>query len=196
MARHGPWGPTPGTSDAWRAWYHRYSTRVYGPGRRTTWLSWIADERVAIGSVPTGDVLPRLPVVGVTHVVNCRAALQTWISQDLSLERALLGPSRVIHAPMWDSGRHQPPRRWAAAAQFSAQALDEDPDARVLVHCHRGRRRSVLVAYAVLRLRGRSAEEAAHLILSHRAEAQLVPAYVASVEDWLAAGGAVASSAW
>jgi hypothetical protein len=42
------------------------------------------------------------------------------------------------------------------------------------------------VAYATLRLRGRSPEDAARLILSHRREAHLVPAYRASVEEWLA----------
>jgi len=79
----------------------------------------------------------------------------------------------------------KPPELWAEAAEFAAAALD-DPDARVLIHCQRGRRRSVLVAYAVLRLRGRSPEDAARLLLDHRVEAHLVPAYRRSVEDWLA----------
>ncbi len=126
-----------------------------------------------------------LPAEGVTHVVNCRASLQTAISGDLAVERALFGPSRVAIAPMWDNGRRHPPRLWAPAAMFAAEALD-DPEARVLIHCQQGRRRSVLVAYAVLRLRGHSGEDAARLILSHRAEARLVPAYRATVEDWLA----------
>jgi len=43
-----------------------------------------------------------------------------------------------------------------------------------------------MLAYAVLRLRGRTAGEAASLVLSHRREAELVPAYVHSVEQWLA----------
>jgi len=131
----------------------------------------------------------RLPGEGITHVVNCRAKLQTFISGDLEVERALFGRSHVAAAPMWDNGRRQPPRLWAPAARFAAGAL-EDPEARVLIHCQQGRRRSVLVAYAALRLRGHSGEDAARLILSHRTEARLVPAYRASVEDWLAAGGA------
>jgi protein-tyrosine phosphatase len=142
-----------------------------------------------VGNLPTAASVVRLPGEGVTHVVNCRARLQTVISQDLSVERALFGPSRVAHAPMWDSGRRQPPRLWAPAALFAAAALEEDPEAGVLVHCQQGRRRSVLVAYAALRLRGWSGEDAARLILSSRAEARLVPAYRASVEDWLAATG-------
>ena len=43
-----------------------------------------------------------------------------------------------------------------------------------------------MVAYAVLRLRGHDPDEAADLVLSSRAPRQLVPAYRASVEDWLA----------
>jgi protein-tyrosine phosphatase len=133
----------------------------------------------------------RLAEEGVTHVVNCRARAQTLFSQDLAVERALFGPSRVAHAPMWDNGRPQPPALWAPAARFAADALEEDPGHRVFIHCQQGRRRSVLVAYATLRLRGHPSEEASRLILANRAEARIVPAYRKSVEDWLA-GGATA----
>jgi protein-tyrosine phosphatase len=175
----------------WRQRCHRYSTRLYGPSRRTTWLSWIGDQRIAIGSLPTGATLSRLPESGVTHIVNCRSTAQTWISQDLAVERALLGPSHVVHAPMWDFGRPQPPRLWSAAAQFATQVLTEDPDAGVLIHCQQGRRRSIMLAYAVLRLRGQDPDQAAALITGHRTEAQLVDAYLMSVEHWLAAGAAL-----
>jgi protein-tyrosine phosphatase len=169
-----------------RAAYNRVSTRVYGPMRGLEGFSWIDAERVAIGSIPVGDAVERLPELGVTHVVNCRAQLQTRISQDLWAERRALGDDHVAHAPMWDNGRRQPPRLWAPAARFAAGALDDDPEARVLVHCQQGRRRSAMVAYAILRLRGHDASDAARLVLSSRASARLVPAYRASVEDWLA----------
>ena len=129
--------------------------------------------------------MSHLPELGVTHVVNCRAQLQTRVSHDLWAERRVFGADRVAHAPMWDRGRPQPPRLWAPAARFAAKALDDDPDAAVLVHCQQGRRRSAMVAYAVLRLRGHDASDAARLVLESRAPASLVPAYRASVEDWL-----------
>jgi protein-tyrosine phosphatase len=97
----------------------------------------------------------------------------------------VLGADRVALAPMWDHGKAQPPALWAPAARFAAAAL-EDPEARVLVHCQQGRRRSVLVAYAVLRLRGLGPEDAAELIMESRGVAHLVPAYRDSVEGWLA----------
>src|SRR5258708_2497503 len=117
-----------------------------------------------------------------------RARGQPLIPQDLAAERELFSRSRVAHAPMWDHGWAQSPRRWSAAVHFAVHAIDQDPESRVFVHCQQGRRRSVLVAYAVLRVLGRSAPEAASLISTHRAEAQLVPAYQTSVEEWLAAG--------
>src|SRR5215813_2938258 len=99
----------------WRARIHRYSTRLYGPSHAATWLTWIADERIAIGTIPTAITIVRLPAEGVTHVVNCRAGAETLLSQDLAVERALFGRAHVAHAPMWDTGRRQHPRRWSAA---------------------------------------------------------------------------------
>jgi protein-tyrosine phosphatase len=133
-----------------------------------------------------GDQVSRLPELGVTHVVNCRADLQTRISQDLWAERQVFGADRVAHAPMWDNGRPQPPRLWAPAALFAAAALEEDRAAGVLIHCQQGRRRSAMVAYSVLRLRGHDPEEAERMVRESRIPARLVPAYRDSVEGWLA----------
>jgi predicted protein tyrosine phosphatase len=178
-------------ADVWRRRVHRWSTRLYGPDPATTWLTWIADERIAIGALPTGSTILRLRAEGVTHVVNCRAGAEAFLSQELAVERTLFGAEHVWRAPMWDHGRRQPPRRWSAAAVCAARVLDEDATAHVLVHCKAGVHRSVMVAYAVLRLRGRPADDAAGLIARHRLEAELLPAYRVSVEDWIATGGAM-----
>lgn len=157
-------------------------------------MTWLGDERIAIGSVPDPALLEQARREGVSHVVNCRAELQTHISQDLWATRQLFGAEKVSHAPMWDSGRPQSPDNWAESALFAARALDADPDARVLIHCQQGRRRSAMVSYATLRLRGRSPEEAAAAILDHRLVAQVVPEYQASVERWLAKRSIAADS--
>ena len=52
---------------------------------------------------------------------------------DLTVERSIFGSSRVAHAPMWDSGLRQHPRRWSAAVHFAARALDDSPDIRVFI---------------------------------------------------------------
>jgi protein-tyrosine phosphatase len=149
-------------------------------------MSWIGTERIAIGSVPPTGLLEDLARQGVTHVVNCRPWLVVRMHGDLAAERAAFGRGQVAHAPMWDLGRRQRARWWADAACFAARVLDDQPQARVLIHCSAGRRRSAILAYAVLRLRGRTADEAASLVLRYRPGAQMVPAYVQSVERWLA----------
>ncbi len=170
----------------------RLTGAVYRPLPATRGHTWIGEERLAIGSLPVADDLARLEDEGVTDVVNCRHTYQTYFSQDLWAERAAFGPEHVMSAPMWDHGRPQRPSAFAAAVRFGAERLDREPDARLLVHCQQGRRRSALVAYGVLRLRGRTPEEASRLILTHRTVARIVPAYRASVEDWLAAGAPIA----
>jgi protein-tyrosine phosphatase len=169
----------------WRAARFRLANLFYGPGTKTRPWTWIGDTRVAIGSLPTPTTLAVLKDrEGVTHVVNCRADKQVRLSGDRDMEQAIFGADHVAHAPMWDHGRPQREEAWTGAAEFGARAL-EDPDAKVLIHCQRGRRRSAMVAYAVLRLRGLSAAQAARAILLHRREAELVPAYRTNVEDWL-----------
>ena len=135
--------------------------------------------------------MARLAEQGVTHVVNCRPGRRCGGRGDLAAERAAFGPERVAHAPMQDHGLRQPPAAWAAAACFAARVLDDQPQARVLIHCTAGRRRSAMLAYAVLRLRGHDRTRAAALLLQYRVEAMLVPAYVRSVERWLATASPV-----
>jgi protein-tyrosine phosphatase len=149
-------------------------------------LNWIGDERIAISSVPSARTVAGLADQGVTHVVNCRPRLDVWWTGDLAAERAAFGPDRVAHAPMQDHGLRQRPAVWAAAARFAVDVLGGQPQAGVLIHCTAGRRRSVMVSYAVLRLRGYDRAAAASLLRRYRPGAQLVPAYVRSVERWLA----------
>lgn len=177
-------------ADRLRRTLGRISTRIYRPKSAGRGFSWIGDERIAIGALPLHGDVEAWRAAGVTHVVNCRAPLQNLISQDLWLERETFGAGHVARAPMWDNGDEHSPERWADAVRFAVAALESDPHARVLVHCQQGRRRSAMVAYAVLRLRGHDEDEAARLVLTHRPVARLVPAYRLAVERWLAAGNA------
>jgi protein-tyrosine phosphatase len=174
-----------GAPQDWSARLRRCSIGLIMSDPHSAMLSWVGGERIAISGLPTKRSVPGLAQQGVTHVVNCRAKPQVKLSGDLSAERAAF-PGRVMHAPMWDLGQRQRPGLWAEAAAFAARALAEDPQARVLIHCHWGKRRSAMLAYAVLRLRGHAEDAAASLVLTHRPQAQLVPNYVHSVEHWLA----------
>jgi protein-tyrosine phosphatase len=157
-------------------------------------LSWIGDERIAVSGVPSARMVARLAEQGVTHVVNCRPRVPVGWWGDLAAERAVFGAERVAHAPMQDHGLRQRPAAWAAAACFAAGVLNDQPQAGVLIHCTAGRRRSIMLAYAVLRLRGHDRAMAAALLLRYRREAMLVPAYVRSVERWLATAAPVTSA--
>jgi len=170
----------------WGARRPRPRMRLPGPDTASPALNWIAGERVAIGGLPPTRLMARLAEQGVTHIVNCRSRAQVRWSGDLAAERVAFGPGRVAHAPMQDHGLRQRPAVWAAAASFAARVLTEQQQAGVLIHCSAGRRRSPMLAYAVLRLRGHAPGQAAALVLSYRTEAELVPAYVRSVEWWLA----------
>ena len=162
------------------------SRGVPGPVAASPALNWIGDERIAISGVPPAAAVAGLAAQGVTHVVNCRPRADVWWAGDLAAERAVFGSGRVAHAPMQDHGLRQRPAVWAAAACFAARVLDDQPQAGVLIHCTAGRRRSAMVAYAVLRLRGHDRTAAAALVQRYRTGAELVPAYVRSVERWLA----------
>ena len=157
-----------------------------GPAPASAALDWIGDERIAIGGVPPAAGVAGLAEQGVTHVVNCRPRADVWWAGDLAAERAAFGPGRVAHAAMQDHGLRQRPAVWAAAACFAARVLNDQPQAGVLIHCTAGRHRSVMLAYAVLRLRGHESTGAAALVLRYRTGAELLPAYVRSVERWLA----------
>jgi protein-tyrosine phosphatase len=156
------------------------------PGPAGPVLSWIGDERIAVSGVVPARMAARLAEQGVTHVVNCRPRVQLGWWGGLAAERAAFGAGCVAHAPMQDHGLRQRPAGWAAAACFAARVLEDQPQAGVLIHCTAGRRRSVMLAYAVLRLRGHDRAGAAALLRRYRPGAVLVPAYVRSVERWLA----------
>ncbi len=172
----------------------RVSTRIYRPGAALRGFSWVpAFPRLAIGALPVGPEADALPRHGFTHVVNCRRGLQNVISQDLWIEQQVLGADHVVHADMWDSGKPQDEDRWVPAVLFAHEALQADPQAKVLVHCQQGRRRSLFVAYAVMRLQGFSADKAAAAVMEARPLGHLVPTYRDGVERWLESTHSAAS---
>ena len=109
-----------------------------GPDAAGGLLSWIGDERIAISGVPSARLVAGLAEQGVTHVVNCRPRVPVRWDGDLAAERAAFGSGCVAHAPMQDHGLRQRPAVWAAAACFAVRVLEEQPQAEVLIHLHRG----------------------------------------------------------
>jgi hypothetical protein len=64
-----------------------------------------------------------------------------------------------------DHGRRQRPAGWAAAVSCAVRVLEEQSQAGVLMYCTAGRRRSAMLVFAVLRLRGHDQTAAAELAL-------------------------------
>ena len=151
-------------------------------------FSWIDGERLAIGSIPVGDAVERLPELGVTHVVNCRAQFQTRISQDLWAEREVFGDDHVAHAPMWDHGRAPAVAALGARGPLRGRRARGGPRrpacSSTASRAGGARRWSPTPSCGCA---ATTPSEAARLVLASRAPARLVPAYRASVEEWLAA---------
>ena len=125
----------------------------------------------------TGDALPP---PGQAHVYRVTASQQGQVFGGYTIVLlGLHGASRSCR-PAGRTGEYD------RVVETPGSGMGQGWYARVLIHCSAGRRRSAMLAYAVLRLRGRTAGEAAALVLRYRNEAQLVPAYVRSVEQWLA----------
>src|SRR5215831_12498670 len=90
--------PRTNLPEGWRARFYRLTTRLYSANPATTWLTWIGNERIAIGTLPTAATILNLRAEGVTHVMNCRARIETLLSQDLAIERALSAATHVTRA--------------------------------------------------------------------------------------------------
>ena len=155
-------------------------------GCRRPALSWIGDERIAVSGVPSARAVAGLAGRGVTHVVNCRPrALVRW-SGDLAAERAAFGPERVADAPMRitaGGSRPRPGRRRRASPPGS---------------CRTSRRRecsSTAPRAGAARpwwptrccgCAGTTAPGRRRWCSATGPRPILVPAYVRSVEQWLA----------
>lgn len=112
-------------------------------------------DRIAIGGdLDTDDSataeaqLAGLISAGITHLVDCR---EEWTDLDFVAERA--PQVQYLHNGTDDDGFGQPDWFFDRGVEFARAALDE-PDTRVLLHCHMGINRGPSLGYAVLLDRG------------------------------------------
>lgn len=133
---------------------------------------YFAAPNLAFGPAPrtAGDV-DALIAAGITHVVDCAGSPVT--------SRAL--GKRIAHdgVPVADTLKDLP-GWWFEKAGRSALSALAAPDARVLVVCAQGRRRSPALAYWLLRRRGVDADSAVAAVRTARASISTV--YFASAE--------------
>jgi hypothetical protein len=110
----------------------------------------------------------------VTHVINAAGIPNAAVLE--------AGGFSFHLAPFIDNGGEQEAFVWEGIRAFVEPVL-ADPDAILAIHCIGGPRRSVSVAYLVLRLQGQTVVEALATIL--KALPGENPIYAPFIEAWL-----------
>lgn len=85
---------------------------------------------------------------GITHIIDCRIE---W--SDEELVKDLAPHIEYLHHGVDDAGQAIPDRWFDDGIAFVEAAL-QDPDARVLAHCHMGINRGPSMGYAILMAAG------------------------------------------
>lgn len=120
--------------------------------------------------------LEELVALGVTHVVDVR---QEWSDADVFAE---LAPHvDYLHAGIDDAGQRVPAEWFDQVTGWALDAL-QDPDAKVLLHCHMGINRGPTAGFAVLLALGWDPVDALAAIREARPIANV--AYWADALDW------------
>lgn len=138
---------------------------------------WVTDRLCVGGRIPDLQAMLQLKQAGITHVLSVASeADDARLAELAGIEYLLAGCD--------DDEQPKAVEFLAQAIGWALRALD-DPMARVYIHCYAGARRSMMVALGVLCALGMRQRAAMELLLEKRPAAQFVPAYVASVEEYL-----------
>jgi len=139
-------------------------------------------DRIAVG----GDLAPAFSVArrqlqelvdaGITHIADLR---DEW--NDAEVVRFWAPQVGYLYHPVEDAGQRIP-SQWFDELNDWVSAVLEDPDAKVLVHCHMGVNRGPSAAFAVLLGQGMSVRDALTAIRGNRAVA--VIDYADDALDW------------
>ena len=140
-------------------------------------ISWLSDRVAVGGGIWNESNMIEVVRAGITHIIDMQ------IEFDDSRLAEPFGVA-VLWNPTDDDFEPKPPQLFQRGVEFALDAL-EDPEAKVFIHCAAGVHRAPMMALAVLRALGFSAEDAAALIQARRSVADLAEVYVQSVEDFI-----------
>jgi protein-tyrosine phosphatase len=142
-------------------------------------ISWLSD-RVAVGGGIWNEAnMIAVVRAGITHIINMQIEFDdTPLAAPYGIE--------VLWNPTDDDFERKPRALFQYGVEFALAAL-ENPEAKVFIHCAAGVHRAPMMALAVLRALGFSAEDAVALIRARRPVADLADVYVQSVEDFIRA---------
>jgi protein-tyrosine phosphatase len=140
-------------------------------------ISWLSDRVAVGGGIWNESNMIEVVRAGITHIIDMQIEFDdTRLAEPFGVA--------VLWNPTDDDFEPKPPQLFQRGVEFALDAL-EDPEAKVFIHCAAGVHRAPMMALAVLRALGFSAEDAAALIQARRSVADLAEVYVQSVEDFI-----------
>lgn len=144
-------------------------------------LDFIIPQLATGGDLPQNQqdavgVLQKWRSLGITHVVDNRFE---WNDENLVAEHC--PEIQYLHHGVDDAGQQMPDWWFGIGTEWVRGAL-QDPQAKVLVHCHMGINRGPSMAYACLLMLGHDPIEAMTMIRSTRPIAAI--GYAENALDW------------
>jgi dual specificity phosphatase 3 len=153
----------------------------FNQGVIMTNLDFIIPQLATGGDLPQNQqdavgVLQKWRSLGITHVVDNRFE---WTDENLVAEHC--PEIQYLHHGVDDAGQQMPDWWFGIGTEWVRGAL-QDPQAKVLVHCHMGINRGPSMAYACLLMLGHDPIEAMTMIRSARPIAAI--GYAENALDW------------
>jgi len=140
-------------------------------------MTWVTDRVALGGGIWTDEKMIEVVKQGVTHVVNMQIEFD---------DRPLAKPYgvKVEWCATDDDFCPKPAELFERGVTFAEDALREDAQAKVYVHCAAGVHRAAMMTLAILRAHGWELEEAMRHVQGLRPVVDWAPVYVNSVEEW------------
>lgn len=122
-------------------------------------------KRIAVGAgIYSVEQVRALENVGITHVLDCRTSN--------SFPEIYQGsPIWWVHHPVADDGKPRPTTWYQYGLSYAYRWLNDNKQARLLVHCTAGYNRSPSLVYAILRAQGLYPAQAESMIKEARSRA-------------------------
>ena len=140
-------------------------------------ITWITDRLALGGGIWTDDNMQQLVRAGITHVIDMQIEFDdTQLADPYGVE--------VLWLPVDDDFKPKAAELFQRGAEFARRALDE-PEGKLYVHCAAGVHRGPMMALAVLRVLGWTAEDAMSAIEHRRPVVDFADVYVRSVENFM-----------
>ncbi len=140
-------------------------------------FTWITNRIALGGGIWTDDNMQQLVRAGITHIIDMQVEFDdTALAEAYGVE--------VLWLPVDDDFKPKPPDIFQRGADFALRALD-DSNGKLYVHCAAGVHRGPMMALAVLRVLGWSAENAMAVVEERRPVVDFAEVYVRSVEDFM-----------